>query len=510
MRLQETCSDCGAVKVLALENTRVDNFTRPDIQVKILTYKCGHSEWIEINLAQLRKIQSLDGAKQAYKFQIAGIKFLYDTNVNGLIADAMGLGKTIQALLTLRNKYTDLTPCLIVVKSATTFQWLREFKEWCDNSDLGIFPIIGTTGIIPPGFKSYVISMDTLGRNGTWKKLLPLGIKLVIADECHSFKDPSSQRTKALINLIQNGRIQHKILLSGTPIKNRANEYFTALNLLSPAQFPSMKKFKSNWLDWDGKRLNQYRVEQFRDTIAQYVLRREKHEVLQNLPSFTRNFQFVSIDDPLIKNSYNRELDLFSNALNSQAGLDRFSILGWLATLRRIMGLAKVPMCVEYIEEFLENTDDKIAIGIQHKGVRDTLYAMLQKWNPLKLSGEDSAWGKDQIVQRFSSDKHRVLVINELAGGIGLNLQMCANTLILERQWNSADEEQFESRFHRNGQTRPVIADYLIAHGTIDEWFHNMVEMKRKIFGETIQGWEFTSDAGMIRDLADKTVRNKL
>src|SRR5258706_831642 len=104
----------------------------------------------------------------------------------------MGLGKTIQALLSLRNKYEQMTPCLIIVKSATTFQWIREFKDWCDADALGIFPIISTTGVIPPGFRTYVISMDTLGRNGTWKKLSTMGFKLIIVDECHSFKDPGS------------------------------------------------------------------------------------------------------------------------------------------------------------------------------------------------------------------------------------------------------------------------------------------------------------------------------
>jgi SNF2 family DNA or RNA helicase len=126
----------------------------------------------------------------------------------------------------------------------------------------------------------------------------------------------------------------------------------------------------------------------------------------------------------------------------------------------------------------------------------------------LKLSGEDSAIKKQQIVEAFGKLENRVLIVNMLAGGVGLNLQCCANTLVLERQWSAADEEQFESRFHRNGQKKAVVAEYMGATGTIDQWFHELVEEKRQIFGETIQGWELISDRTSLKDLAIKTVNN--
>jgi non-specific serine/threonine protein kinase len=517
MKLIETCH-CGAAKKLQYEESRFASLERRQgiegkIKLKFRTYVCGHGEWISIDLVALKQVQSLDGLKQARPFQIEGIKFLVDNDANGLLADAMTLGKTVQALLATRAR-PDLLPILIVVPSATTFQWIRETYTWRDSSQLAIFPILGSQGIIPAGFHAYLISMDTLGRNGTWKKLLPLGIKLVIVDEIHKFKDPSSSRTIALLKFLQAAEIKHKILLSGTPIKNRASEYFVALNILDPNLFQSQAIFQRDWLSNDGKRLNEYRIDRFREAIKPYVLRREKKDVYPDLPPLTKNFQFVNIDDPLIKNSYNREIDLMSNLMLSK--MTSLQILGWLVKMRRITGIAKVPMATEYIEEFLENTDEKIAIGIQHVSVRDTLYFALQKYKPLKLSGEDSAYRKFQLVQDFQKFEHRVMIINEIAGGTGVDgLQKsgCSNILALERQWNIADETQFEDRFDRDGRPNPevpVIADYMIAHGTVDEWFHDKVESTRKIFGETIQGWQFTNDATSLREVAEKTVRNKL
>lgn len=519
MKLKDNCTECNKIKVLHYEHS-VEQFN-PVLNTRILvtykTYKCFHTERFERPAGIKPDYASLDFSKQAYKYQEEGIQFIINSDFNCLIADAMGLGKTIQALLAARAmKFKSI---LVIGKSATTFQWLRETREWLDNEQLTCFPIIGTQSFIPPGFNLYFISMDTLGRKGMVEKLLSLNIDLIIADESHSFKEPDAKRTKALITLIKTGKIQHKVFLSGTPIKNRASEYYTVLNLLAPEYFPSQDGFKRRWLLAETKgrvtvynRLNPYRIEQFRELTARWVLRREKHEVLTDLPKFTRNFQFTNIDDPAIKNSYNKQLNLMQNMMAWGELKDNLSILRELAKLRRITGQAKVPLCVDYVTEFLESTEQefKIAIGIHHESVRDSLYYSLQDYKPLKLSGEDSAIGKDRIVQEFKRPERRVLVINELAGGIGLNLQMCANTLILERQWNSADEEQFESRFHRNGQTLPVVADYLIATGTIDEWFHNMVEEKRKIFGETISNWQFTNDANSIREMFNQSVSNPL
>lgn len=500
------------------------------------TYSCGHSlletpivpdpipdfasppkneseKAIEIS----KTYASVSGKMEAYDYQKRGIEFIEATNYNCMIADAMGLGKTIQAILAAKKIKTKLFPIAIIVKSATTFQWCREIHAWYDNKDLTVFPIMSSMTPAVPGFDIYIISMDTLGRNGTYKKLVSLGIKMVIVDECHSFKDPSAKRTKALLSLINEGGIKHKILLSGTPIKNRANEYFVALNMLRPDMFPSLARFQTQWLEMNEKgvysRIKQYRLEDFKKMTSTFILRREKTEVLKNLPALNRNEQYMEIEDPVIKNSYNNQLSIFDNFKLNGREMNQIELLGWLAKLRQLTGMAKVSRCLEYVEEFLENFDsDKLAIGIHHQGVRETLYHVLRGKgvNAIKLSGEDSAEQKDRAVQMFARPENRVLIINTLSGGVGLNLQFCANSIILERQWSAADEEQFESRFHRNGQERPVFIDYLLASGTIDQFLAEKVEEKRKICGETLDGWDYREDTGFLRDLAETVASNRL
>ena len=485
----------------------------------LYTYKCGHSEFRDKLSLVDSTFSNLKGTKEAYSFQKAGIEFAERCNFDCMIADSMGLGKTIQALLAVRNAH--LEPCLLIVPSSLIYQWIKETQDWCSDEATGVCPIISSNGFILPGFRYYVISMDTLSRNEMWKKLLPLGIKSIIVDECHKFKDSSSKRSGALLSFCRAANPK-KILLSGTPIKNYADEFFVPLNLLSPLNFPSKKRFQFMWLTQDEKgrytRIAPWRLERFHEMISNFVIRREKEQVLTNLPSFQRNYKFVENEDEMIRDLYNQELDLYSNFLDSGAKIESSHILAFLAKLRRITAMAKIPLVKEYIEEFQLNNmmndkgAEKLAVGIHHVAVRDSLKAICENQNMpcLTLSGEDSALRKEQIKEEFELPQNNLLVINIGSGGLGLNLQFCSNALIVERYWNAADEEQFEGRFYRDGQKNPVTVDYMMLAGSIDQWFHELVETKRQIFGETVANWNFTSDIDSLKSVAKKAIENRL
>lgn len=563
------------------------------------TYKCGHVFFETQAAASPKGDHNYDACvngKAAFDFQEEGIEFIFKTDFNCLIADPMGLGKTIQALVASREaKLDDGSPrfktILVLVKSSTTYQWYGESKEWYDPALWSTFIIQGTKGFIPPGFRMYILSMDTLSRfmktpAGT-KALQNLGVDLVIVDECHSFKNPDSARSQALVAFLQDistselsrtlslgcvscgyswtkeikikvisrgmkSKISHRdsgncpkcnasfvhyteheltakernkglILLSGTPIKNRADEYFIPLNLLRPDIFTNLTTFRRNWLDYDNEakkwnRIAPWKLEAFKELTKAFIIRREKNEVL-SLPPFRRAFEKVPLEDENFKKAYEAAIATLQKRVDELEAEGKemgfFEVQENLMTLRRIIGLAKVPFALEYVEEFLDSVEDeKIIVGIHHQGVRDNLYFGLKQRNIkcLKLSGEDSAEQKNRIVQQFNSDPEcRALICNMLAGGVGLNLQVANNMLTLERQWNAADEEQFEGRIDRFGQTKPVLNTYMIAEGIpTEDYFTAMVEEKRKICGESLDGWTFTSDSAAVRDLVYKSLHTKL
>lgn len=516
-----------------------------------------------------------DYQKEGIDFIVNG----YEGNEGGfncIIGDQMRLGKTPQALLALSNA-PERSPYLIIVKSANLWQWIREYKEWTSSLPLGIFPIIGTKTFIPPGFNAYIISMDTFSRPGMADKLLTFGFKVCVVDEMHSFKNTKSNRSQALVAFLKNintSSITHEvpftcmickhswteevtivikgesntqsvnkssfcpkcytnvhqsakahvkvtrncgvILLSGTSIKNRASEYFVPLNIVAPDKFPSLESFKRQFLTLDGKRVMPHKWESFRNAIRPYVLRREKEDVYKDLPPMNRMFTLIEMESKALKDLYNAKLDEMEAKANSRDNFTYFDNIGDLMVLRHICGLAKVKAATEYIEEGCADSDnDKFAVGIHHKAVRDSLYDNLSHLGAFKLSGEDNAFRKDEIMRQFETSDKRVLIINMLAGGVGMDFHYCHNVLILERQFSSADEEQFEFRFYNPDKgimgNHTTNIEYLLAKGTIDEWWHDMVEEKRAIFGETISNnWSLANDTTSFKKLLDTTLANRV
>ena len=595
MKLYAECPICQKPLRLDSEVSLAEGYWR--------TYKCGHC-FYEPSAAVVSpstdgfNFASCTGKYNAFEFQEQGVEFAMGPgNYSCLIGDPMGLGKTIQAALIAREaRNADGTAkfkcCLGIVKSANIYQWFGELKEWYSQDLWSVFMIVGSKGFIPPGFRFYLISMDTLSRYmktpaGT-SALKALGVDLCIVDECHSFKNPDSARSQALVAYLQDisfteierplrlncvmcgeqwqettrikinlrgnlSNVNHRhqtecpkchtrtaqtteklvldererskglILLSGTPIKNRADEYFIPLNLLRPEVFTSLKGFQRNWCvqNENGKytRIAPWRQDEFKRITSSFIIRREKNEVL-SLPAFRRTFNKVNIEDDKFKQAYNAALQQLQDKVDELAAqgkeMSYFELESNLMRLRRIVGLGKLPMAVEYIEEFIETVEnEKIIIGIHHESVRDNLYfALRQKAIPcLKFSGEDSAEKKNSIVQQFNSDPSiRVMIVNMIAGGIGLNLQVANNILVVERQWNAADEEQFEGRCHRQGQTLPVLAAYMIAEGLpTEDYFTDLVESKRSDCSSVLDsGWNFQTDTAAVRELVHRTLAHKL
>jgi SNF2 family DNA or RNA helicase len=175
-----------------------------------------------------------------------------------------------------------------------------------------------------------------------------------------------------------------------------------------------------------------------------------------------------------------------------------------------------VDWAVSYASDLLDESDtQRLAIGIHHHSVRDLLTFKLKPiGGALRLSGEDNAENKDRVMRAFETSAERVLVINTLAGGVGMDFHYVNNVLILERQWSSADEEQFEFRFYnpdKSIKTAATNVEYVLMKDTIDEFFHDLVSEKHKIFGETIgNNWSLQEDLTGFKALLERTIGGRL
>lgn len=515
---KEKCKTCGSTAL----KERVNFGT-----AVILSFKCGHAQQEELIEAtsEIYSEPSSDG-KNLYPFQSQTVSWALKSNVRCLVAHEMGLGKTPISIVTAMSRKEKLLPMVVLCKSSVKLQWFKELLRW---SKRHLIPqvISNSNEEMVPGFDVYIFSLDLLRRfNGLEQKFKECGIKFVVIDECQLIKNHQSQRTEAVQQLC--AATEHIMGLSGTPIKNRAPEYFSILNILRPDMFPVYEKFV--WYECNtyndrsgrGKVGGLRRPTEFKEKTKEFVIRFEREEVMPELPVVSRNYRYAELSK-VVENAYNKELEGFTNEYDSLSDDERGSfggmsnVLAYIARMRHIVGVAKIDATVDYVAEFLGSNERKLSIFVHHKDVHQLLLNKLDGLckdlgikPPLSLTSDLNSDKRNALVELFQTDPtERLVIASTLAFGEGLNLQACSDCIMMERQWNPANEEQAEARFIRIGQKADkVTATYMVATGTIDEYFAEIVEKKREIFNQTMGSdksapWE---ESSIMKELTQRLV----
>jgi SNF2 family DNA or RNA helicase len=310
------------------------------------------------------------------------------------------------------------------------------------------------------------------------------------------------------------------IALSGTPIKNRIDEYFPILNILKPEIFSSYQSFMCNWVGsyFDGRKTRSGRLvdpERFKERTKDFIIRYERNEVLPDLPKINRMFRYADLGADIEK-LYKKEVERFSEFYDQKdgkvGGKNQGETLAFLTRMRHLTGRGKIDMTIDFVSEFLIETDRKIVIFTHHDDVHQSIKSKLTSicndggFNPpLSLVSSLTPEERNKTVLKFAENGNRIMIASTLAAGEGLNLQFCSDCILHERQWNPANEEQAEGRFSRIGAAfSSVDATYMIALGSIDEFFTKLVENKRRIVHEALDGRKANWDESeVLQDLSD-------
>jgi len=505
--------ECPVCHKLAIESSRLKIG-----KTSIVKLQCGHLTNFEMLVKEESAYDSIefaDGAKPR-PYQIEAIKFAENSGIKCIIADEQGLGKTIEALCLLKLHPEKTLPCVYVCPTTVKLQVMREIHRICGPANSPEF----LTQVIQsgkekamPGFKIYIVTFDMLKKDDLFEYVPE--IKTIIIDECQRIKNHLSDRAKACQRIAS--KCEHVIPMSGTPIKNHAGEYFTVLNMVAPTRFPHYQTFIDRYCDdyvTEGgfsKIAGLKDADRFHEMTKDIIIRRTKAEVLPDLPSLDRKFFHVELDIKLNK-AYAKalkELDelVYAEEESFETAACMLAIMG---RMRHITGISKVPDCVEFATEFLLSTNRKLTIFTHHNDVADILKRKLNEY--LKEGGFEEVLhlhsgldgnGRAALIKKFEIGNNRIMIASTLAAGEGLNIQFCSDAIMLERQWNPANEEQAEARFHRFGQLNNVSITYMIASGTIDEYFAELVERKRSIVAQTMDNkevkWEQSS---LMKELA--------
>ena len=435
-----------------------------------------------VELEHPDKFEKLGGKLRP--FQKIAVEFIIKIR-KVIIGDQMGLGKTIEAIAAIH--YEDAYPALIVCPSSVKLNWEKEINKWTPDKTICVINGRSNKGL--PVSDYYIINYDILNHN---KRLLKtINFKVGVVDESQFCKNPQTGRTRAVLEVFE--KIELRILLTGTPIRNKPSELIPQLRLVNRLEdFGGWWRFAQRYCNayegpWGWDISGASNVEELNRILRSLCyIRRTKKEVLTELPNKTRSYVPVEINNRKEYESVKKDITVWYNEKSRTR-----SVLGQtlvkLEALKQVVAKGKLEVAINWISDFL-STEEKLVVFAHHRTIVDSIYEKFKKV-ATKLQGGMENKEKQKAIDSFQNDSEtKLIVVSILAGGIGINLTAASNALFIEQAWSPADLSQAEDRLHRIGQRFSVNYYYLIGKNTVDEMIANLIEKKRLVVDGVTEG----------------------
>lgn len=402
--------------------------------------------------------------------QIAGAAWLARRR-HALLADEMRVGKTLTVLEAI--KLAEIGSVLVVCPAVARFNWARNIKEHLQY-DAQIMLRRSDSPARDVAVTSYDLAA-TADQGRRWG--------LVVLDESHYLRRCEAGRTKAILG---KGGLVHRAdrtwLLSGTPAVNHYGELWQILRVFCvyPHDYETfIREFcTGHWGPYGFQITGSKNHDKLRALMRGFMLRRKFADVAPELPPIELSDYTIelpraagTLDCPALHAAL--EADDPMAALEMQAPA--------LATLRRYIGLAKVPQVVELVRDVVDGNDDKIVLFTYHREVLDGLKRGLAGMNPASIAGGDSAAAKDAAERRFRDDPTcRLFVGQIIAAGTNIDLSAAARAFVVESSWVPGENAQALMRLQNLNQTRKVSAQFIGMAGSIDQQIQRVVRRKTR------------------------------
>ncbi len=430
------------------------------------------------------------------------LKVLDSYHFGGILADDMGLGKTLQVLsILLEYKESDeeSRTSIVICPSSLTLNWLNEARKFVP--DLKACVIKGSAKEreqIINNLEKYdliITSYDSLKRDINIYKEKNYNFRYIIADEAQYMKNSTTQNAKAIKAL--NGTTRYA--LTGTPIENSLAELWSIFDFVMPGYLFGYKKFKSLYEVPIVKDNDEKAMARLKMLIAPFILRRNKKEVLTELPEKTIT---------VLNNQMNEEQEkvyLSYLAQAKQEVADEININGFeksqfkiLATLTRLRQIcchpslfikdykdesSKLNQCIEILSDAIE-AGHKILLFSGYTSMFEIIEKELKKQNIkyFKLTGSTKVDERINLVDEFNSNPEiKVFLISLKAGGTGLNLTGADMVIHYDPWWNQSAENQATDRAYRIGQKNNVQVYKLITSNSIEEKIYELQNKKAEL-----------------------------
>lgn len=398
-------------------------------------------------------------------YQAFGAKYLI-AQERTILGDEMGLGKTIEALSVMTHLNTavgGVIHFLVIAPASLTRNWMQEIEE---RSCLVGFLLHGPEPDRHRELDKWLKHGGVAVTAYSMLRFLPdLGslvpIRFIVADEAHFVKNPDTQRTKLVRQLLSS--VNSVCLMTGTPIENHPRDFINLVQMVRPDLAPQLR----NGL----KRTEVIRAARFKELVATVYLRREQKDVLKELPE---KIEIPSWVDMSAKDTIAYRSAVFDRDFHR---MRRIAILGAEKGLS-----SKIARLVEIIDEHRAE-GRKILVFTFFIDVLDAIQKAVDTFGVLK--GSVSTAKRMDLVDRFQKLKgHAVLACQVTVGGVGLNLHAASVVILMEPQWKPSSEEQAIARAYRIGQNRSLLVHRLLTRKSVEERMLEILSKKSQRFDE--------------------------
>lgn len=421
-----------------------------------------------------------------------------------LLGDDVGLGKTLEAILTLLNP--GKLPAIICVQAHLPKQWKVEGVE--KFTDLRVHIIKQTKPYDLPPADVYITTYSKLSG---WVDVFATGFfRSVVFDEIQELRRPESQKYqagKALSNAAE-----YCLGMSATPIYNYGDEIFSVLDLIKPGCLGDRWDFLREWAVHIGN--NKYRVQDpaalgsyLRDSFL--FLRRTRKEVGRELPPVNKIVQTVGYEQSEVKKAEDLARQLAMKVISGSFVERGLAARELDALLRHKTGTSKAREVAAFVRILLENGEPVLLAG-WHRDVYDIWLSELADFKPILYTGSESTAEKAKGKERFLAGESDLFIIS-LRSGIGLDglQQRCRTVVIGELDWSPQVHHQVIGRVDRNreGEQDQVTAYYLVSDYGSDPVMIDVLGLKSSqahgIINPLESALEQFSDESRIKILAE-------
>ncbi len=437
----------------------------------------------------------------------AALRVLREMRGRAILADEVGLGKTVEAGLILKEYAIRglVRRALILTPPALCTQWQEEmqakfllpFEILHAVHDWQRHPLL-------------IVSLDTAKREPHGPIAQGTAWDLVVVDEAHRLKNRLSRNWRFVAGLHK----KYMLLLTATPIQNDMDELFNLVSLLKPGQLHTYDEFQSRYVGSPDGRMPA-RVTELRGRLRDVMVRNrrgisftlpprrvhslpvrlspEERRLYDDVTDFVRDAWGMSI----ARLPLTAKLTLI--VLQREIGSSTFATARTLAKLQdspmfgpdereRLGALAGQAMAIQEnvkasrLRAFLRSTDEKALVFTQYLRTLEYLRRVLETdgITVAVYHGGLAPAAKDEAVHAFRDDR-RIFLSTE-AGGEGRNLQFARTLVNYDLPWNPLRIEQRIGRVHRLGQEREVHVVNLWAQDTVEEYLIELLDRKIHMF----------------------------